>query len=351
MRCRILTSPPDLGVETAWRAFLKTIKLPAHYVTPDFFSEPWSVGDRPFAVIAEEEDVVLGVLTGVRRRCEVLSGMPHRAQIALTPGPCRAAVEECLVNGLIALSNGHGVIRLYATEVLERTVARGFSAEKVDDTIVVDLQRSEPELFKSFAGRKQRDLRHAERSGLEIVETDDPDDLAALMPAVEETFRRHGLPVPSLDEIAALMKLKRNRRLFVAKANGRVIAGTVVRFEPGGLAEYSMNVSLRESRREFRPNDALLWAALRWSRAQGCPVFDMAGNSLFKSGFSRQVHIPLPPVPATRSVQVWPRRNTRGISVSSTVGLRQRSGAESTSSKSAGRTAFDARDVRPIPHG
>jgi hypothetical protein len=38
----------------------------------------------------------------------------------------------------------------------------------------------------------------------------------------------------------------------------------------------------------LRPNDALLWAALRWSRVQGCAMFDMGGNNLFKSGFSRQ---------------------------------------------------------------
>jgi len=82
----------------------------------------------------------------------------------------------------------------------------------------------------------------------------------------------------------AAFGLRDSRRLFLAFHDGKVIAGSVVRFTPSGVAEYSANNS-RPSALNLRPNSLLNWVAIQWSHAQGLRVYSMGGAHPFLRHF------------------------------------------------------------------
>jgi len=77
--------------------------------------------------------------------------------------------------------------------------------------------------------------------------------------------------------VLAAYKLKSNRRYFVARHDGQIIAGSSVRFSPSGLLEYSGNPSLEEHFL-LKPNDLLKWNVIEWGCAQGFPHFPWGGT-------------------------------------------------------------------------
>lgn len=291
----VIHSFPTREIEVAWRQFIKKTELPSHYVTPEYFHEPYvrghhyfADGTQPYAVLAEAGGGVTGILTGRRSNRDLISGQPHRPQLVLAAGDDRLAAEEALVHGSIQEGKECRLITVYSWTPLKAFSTAGFTTTKARNVFLLNLSRSEDELFRGFSATKRNCIRQAERKGIEITSTYNDTDIEDLLEAFAETHGRHGLAPRSRADLEQLLKLERNRKLFIARAEGRVIAGTIIRFELSGLAEYSENVSLKWARRYY-PNEALLWRAIQWSRTQGCQAFSFGGSSLFVAGFGGEL--------------------------------------------------------------
>ncbi|MGH9470145.1 MAG: GNAT family N-acetyltransferase, partial [Terriglobia bacterium] len=76
----------------------------------------------------------------------------------------------------------------------------------------------------------------------------------------------------------------RNRLLYLARQEGKIIAGTIIRWHPGGMVEYGRNNSLPEYL-NLKPNDLLLWKAIEWACAEGVSVFSLGGAGNFHREF------------------------------------------------------------------
>jgi hypothetical protein len=100
--------------------------------------------------------------------------------------------------------------------------------------------------------------------------------------------RRKGLPVTGAQQFQDMFALTRNRRLFLARYEGQVIAGVVVRFFPGGVMEYAANSSLENALR-LRPNDLLHWRAIEWACAEGMTKYNLGGAHLFLRKFGGEI--------------------------------------------------------------
>ncbi len=289
MSYRVLHRFPPPEIELVWRRFLETIDLPSHYVTPEYFLEPSIQLTQPFALMAESAGAITGVLTGGYDAGNLTSGMPHRPQLALTPGDERPAAVEALTRGLVQEGRACRLITIFAWEPLEGFSTAGFEITRAGGTVLLCLSEANDEgILQGFSATKRNCIRQAERKGVQIKDTYDSREIDELLEAFDDVHRKHRLPPRSRADLEALLKLESNRRLFIAKVEGRVIAGTIIRFVRGGLAEYSENVSL-ERMRHYHPNEALLWHAIRWSRAQGCRAFSFGGANEFKAGFSRHI--------------------------------------------------------------
>ena len=77
---------------------------------------------------------------------------------------------------------------------------------------------------------------------------------------------------------------RKNRRIFIAKTEGKVIAGSFYRFAPGSVAEYAGNFSMPEYQK-LRPNDLIGWRAIEWACNSGISLFSMGGSHLFLRRF------------------------------------------------------------------
>lgn len=285
---RILRQFPPPEIERAWRRFLEAIDLPSHYVTPEYFLEPSIQSARPFVLVAESAGAITGILTGRYLGRNLISGMPHRPQLVLAKGDGRLPAEKALIQGLLQEGRSCRLITVYAWEPLEGFSAAGFETTETAGTFLLYLSGSAENLFQGISARKRTYIHQVKRKGVDIKDSYDIQDIDELLDVFNETHRRHRLPLRTRTELEALLKLDCNRKLFIARAEGRVIAATIIRFVRGGLAEYSENVSL-ERMRHYHPNEALLWETIQWSYAQGCRAFSFGGANEFKSGFSSNI--------------------------------------------------------------
>jgi len=76
--------------------------------------------------------------------------------------------------------------------------------------------------------------------------------------------------------------------LLLARYNGGVIAGVVLRFFPGGVVEVAANYSLKGAL-HLRPNDLLYWRAIEWSCAEGLTRCSLGGANLFLQKFGGKI--------------------------------------------------------------
>jgi lipid II:glycine glycyltransferase (peptidoglycan interpeptide bridge formation enzyme) len=132
--------------------------------------------------------------------------------------------------------------------------------------VVLDLRLGPEALFNQFHENRKRNIRIAIRNGVEVFEATD-DDFAAYwnvycgwLQTKRKKIHEHADRVVA----AKAHKLTGNRRRFLARHRGKVIAATTIRFCPDGLVEYSSNCSLDEFI-SLRPNDPLIWETIRWA--------------------------------------------------------------------------------------
>src|SRR5215471_14866381 len=75
---------------------------------------------------------------------------------------------------------------------------------------------------------------------------------------------------------------------FVARYEGKIIAGVVIRFCPSAILEYAANSSL-ESALRLRPNDLLHWRAIEWACREGLSHYSLGGAHLFLRKFGSEI--------------------------------------------------------------
>jgi hypothetical protein len=114
------------------------------------------------------------------------------------------------------------------------------------------------------------------------------EDLPEYYPILKAWSEQKGLPCPSFEFQLESFRLTDNRRLFLASHEGKIIAGSSVRFYQGHTAEYSWNVSLPESR-HLRPNDLLQWRILEWACQQGIHTYFLGSAHEFAQKYSDRI--------------------------------------------------------------
>jgi hypothetical protein len=282
--------PPDL--ERAWRECLTRVEVPSHYNSPEYFLDPLRQGTRPFAVLAFESDRVRGVLTGFHLGSEVRSGLASRPQICVE-GTETAATLETLAQGLLAESDDAGLVSLFTWSALELGPfsAHGFRSRQLPGSVVLDLTRGADNLFKEFSKDRRRNIRYAEKHGVEVREATSAQDIVdahAVYSAWRGTDRKEVHGDWSFESFEKTMSVRSNRRLFLASFEGKVIAINIFRFFPGGLFESAANSSLDQFM-HLKPNDLLQWRGIQWACAQGLRRHSLGGAHEFLLRFGGAV--------------------------------------------------------------
>ena len=158
---------------------------------------------------------------------------------------------------------------------------------------MLDLSHGPDALFRKFSQNKRSNIKKSIRYGVSVEPATRRDEIAAYYAICVEWSARKALPPPGEEEFQRAFALTNNRLLLLARHQGKIIAGVVIRFFPRGVMEYAANSSL-ERALHLRPNDLLHWRAIEWGCRAGMTKYSLGGAHLFLRKFGGEI------VPITR---------------------------------------------------
>lgn len=287
----ILHAYPSPVLESKWTECLQQTTAPAHFASPAFFLEPYFRGKKPFAVLAMVGGEVVGALTGLHERDTVVSGLETRVHIAVDERRDPQEALALLMQGVQQESKGAKVVQIYSWRQLPLTPFEqaGYRKREFTGNPILDLSLGAEALIANCGKSQRRNIRFSAKNGVEIVEGTTREDFEAFYSIYERWCSRKQLAQYSKElEWEAFQTTRQNRCLFLARHEGRVIAGSFVRFYPGGLVECSRNSSLPEFL-YLKPNDLLIGHTIEWACKRGFRLMSLGAHHKFLRGFGGKI--------------------------------------------------------------
>ncbi|MBX3290091.1 MAG: GNAT family N-acetyltransferase [Acidobacteria bacterium] len=289
MKPMVITSFPDTEIRERWLAFLDEADMPTCYTSPNYFTDPYVSGKR-FAVAAvDNAGEFHAVLTGVTGGTRTVSGLFSRPQIAFRTGSDVAIAAKTLTEGMEAASPSASLIELYSWQKIATVGMSESPSGDATSVVMLDLSKGSDAIFAGFSQTRRNELRKAERQNLlEIKDIETEAELAEMYEIHCDWNRLKGHEPNTFERMRIAVGQRENRRVLIAKADGRVVAGSFYRFVAGGVVEYAANFS-RPEHRWLRPNDVLGWHAIQWACESGFTHFSMGGSHLFLRRFGGEI--------------------------------------------------------------
>ena len=149
----------------------------------------------------------------------------------------------------------------------------------------IDLSRGEEALFAAMTSACRRCIRKAEKSGVVIEEARDDGFADEYYDQLIDVFAKQGLrPTYGRDRVSTLVRhLQPTGRLLLLRARspeGKCIATGI--FPALGKVMHFWGGASWRAHQNFRPNELLMWHAMRHWRNRGVVVFDMGGAGSYK---------------------------------------------------------------------
>jgi len=309
---------PPAGLAEAWRDCLTRGELPSHYVTPEYLLESQFAVERPFAVLAVDcRGAVTGVLTGLHQGHHLECGQISRPQICFDSGADLRATADALARGMLEEARAETVLSVYSWTLVDAFRHFGFRMRSTEGVVVLDLTQGPEAVFKQFDENRRRNIRAAINHGVEVFQASTREDFAAAYQVylawLQTPRKKIVWNKMSFAMFERMLRLSANRRLFLARHSGKVIAGVSLRLFPRGLLEFAANWSLDEFMK-LRPNDLLHWRAIEWACREGFPRYSLGGAHPFLRRFGGTVA----PVYRYRLDRTWLRRHDLRTSHSGT---------------------------------
>jgi hypothetical protein len=271
---------PSPQIANSWRKCLERSDFATHYVSPEYFHEPFHEGKHPFAVLGWNEGEVVAVLTGLHEKGGIVCGLRTRPQACLVKDVDLNTAATCLAGGLIEEAGSEPLVTVFSWTELQHLFTEGYSHRTEEGVVVLDLRRGPDALFKDFSENRRRNVRKAIKSGVEVALASTSEEFGSYYEIYISWSERKNLPILPFDVIEKALMLSGNRKLFVARFEGRIIAGVIIRTFPGGMIEYAANSSIRESL-TLKPNDLLHWRVIEWACREGYKSYSLGGAHLF----------------------------------------------------------------------
>jgi lipid II:glycine glycyltransferase (peptidoglycan interpeptide bridge formation enzyme) len=150
---------------------------------------------------------------------------------------------------------------------------------KRDRTLVIDLEKSIPELRSGLGNRWRRHLKRAEKSSLDLVEGWEDDLFAEFMPVYREM-----LDIKGIDESTDITRFRRAQkrllqqykmRIFLCRKEGKACAGIIA--SAIGKIGITLFRATNGAGRKCEAAYLVHWRALEWLKEQGCKGYDLDG--------------------------------------------------------------------------
>jgi CelD/BcsL family acetyltransferase involved in cellulose biosynthesis len=268
---------------------------------------------EPVIAAVRQEGETVGFFTGlvVRRYGLRILGSPFRGWTTSYLGfnlrdgvERRAAVEALLPFAFRSLRCIH--LELRDRELTVDDVD-GLGFDYSPKTIFeVDLRQSEDDVFARMTSACRRCIRKAEKVGVAIEEADDPGFADDYFSQLREVFAKQSL-VPSYDKerVTELIRhVHPTGRLLLLRArdpDGRCIATGI--FPAMNRWVYFWGGASWRRDQILRPNEALMWHAMRYWKSRGIERFDLGGGAEYKRKYGgAEIMVPFFRISRSRAV-------------------------------------------------
>jgi len=229
--------------------------------------------------------------------CSSIYATDHETQLAagisiFRAGPFRVGYVGFPVGGLI----GEGSLSGDVLDQLRSAIGRngpvcmripvsGFSEpvaldlpyETTPETAIVDLQSWS---LAGISKNRRRDVNRSLRSGLDLVDANDPADGARIYELYRRTLeRKDGSLRYNADYFTALIELAQQHpclRVLLAMKDDLIAAFTVVALH--GSVAYYLHGAYEWSLREYQPSAMLLNEAIEWAKREGSVSFNLMSS-------------------------------------------------------------------------
>lgn len=197
--------------------------------------------------------------------------------------PQRSAVEALLKFAFGPLRCMH--LELRGRELgLEDVDGLGFE-HTPKASIEVDLRPPEDEIWARFKGPCRTAIRKATSSGVVLEEADDIGFADEYLAQLRDVFAKQSLvPTYDVDRVATLIRLLQpTGRLLLLRArnaDGECIATGI--FPALNRTMYFWGGASWRRHQSVRPNEILMWHAMRYWKARGVEFFDLGGGADYK---------------------------------------------------------------------
>lgn len=189
------------------------------------------------------------------------------------------------------------------------------------DTWVLDITESEQVLLKKMRKTTRYLIRKAIREKVEIVQSDDEEDIKVLFSLQKETARRHGfIPFPLSFFLAHFRSFKKDNQIKIFKAIWKkkiLSVAMIVFYADRAIYHYSASLSAYS---KIPASYLIQWEAIKEARKRGCSIYDFwgiapenagpkhrfAGVTLFKKGFGGYPISYLPAHDLPLTLTYWP---------------------------------------------
>lgn len=278
---------PDPPLGDRWDAFLAEHPKGSIFHTPEMHEvHRRTRREAPLTLAALDPDGAVAALVSavrVHTLSPVLGPLGSRSVLYAEP-LCRPGAGEALA-GLLREHDRRLGRRVVFTEVRalgppgdERAPLEdaGYAFEPYLN-FLVDLRRSEDEIWGGFTQSLRRAVRRSVKAGVTIAEATNAEGVELLYGLCQDVYRRSRIPLAhrSLFEAALdILAPRRMARIFVARLDGRAVgAHMVLLHKDQAVAWYWANVRTRG----LFVQEQLIWHSLRDAAAAGYAVFDMGG--------------------------------------------------------------------------
>jgi lipid II:glycine glycyltransferase (peptidoglycan interpeptide bridge formation enzyme) len=147
-------------------------------------------------------------------------------------------------------------------------------------TLLIDLRQDEENILAAMKPKTRYNIRLSNKKGVGIYSSRRQEDIKSFLSLLNETAKRDRIKNHPDDYYLKMLKTisEKDLKLFLAKANGQVIAGAVVAFY-NQTATYLHGAS-SDSFRNLMAPFGLQWTVIKEAKQRGFKFYDLGGVSL-----------------------------------------------------------------------
>ena len=241
--------------------------------------------NQPIVVAALEHDHVVGLLLAVLMWNGNEVSKLFTARSIIVGGPLALNDDESVLKLLLqgyrkALPRCtiYSEIRpIYCMDFMDAFLKEEGFMRKGHYNLTLDVSGDKQLLWTGMHKERQRNVKHAEKIGLEYKEVKDDKSVGRVVEMIRCTYKRKRVPMADFNLLLQAKKsLKGHISFFAAYYEGKVIAGQI-RLCFKDLV-YAWFAGSDEKAFSYYPNDFLMWKLIGWAKENGYEYLDFGGG-------------------------------------------------------------------------